>query len=247
MIKINTDVEISKEMTVNDVVVVGGDVTVYGRVESNVVVIGGDCFLKPRASVGGQIVIVGGEIVKEAGADAEGKITQIDMPRFLPSLTTFLKGGWMAMWATISLLVLLGFLGLAILISALIPDNISSVVAALEKSFVSMLLWGVIWMILIIPVAVLLAISLIGIVLIPLEILLAVLALVIGYIASAIFIGKNILLSFRRVSPPFVDAVLGILVLFLVSFVPLIGPVVKAIFVIAGFGAVLATRFGTSK
>ncbi|MDD5422304.1 MAG: hypothetical protein WC592_07180 [Candidatus Omnitrophota bacterium] len=247
IIKIYEDTEISEGMDVDDVVSVGGNITVSGRVGNSVVAVGGSVVLKPGAYVGGQVVAVGGEVVKDASAAVAGRITQVYMPNFIPSAATFLKGGWITLWATISLLTLLGFLGLAILLTALIPEHMGTAVNALERSFVKMLLWGVLWTILIVPVAVLLAISIVGVILIPLEILLAALALIIGYIAAAIYIGKNILLSFKKIPPPFVDVVLGILILFLVGFIPVVGAVIKVVFLIAGFGAVLTTRFGTVK
>lgn len=247
IVKMNTDIEISQGMVANDVVAVGGDITVFGRVESNVVVVGGSAILKPKSYVAGQVVVVGGDLIKDPAAIITGRITQIYMPHFIPSIATFLKGGWMVLWATVSILMLLGFLGLTILLVALIPEHMGTAVNALERSFITMLSWGVLWMILIVPIAVLLAISIVGVILIPLEILLVVLALIIGYIASAIFIGKNILLSFGKSSPPFIDAVLGILILFLVGLVPVVGPAVKVLFLTAGFGAVLTTRFGTIK
>lgn len=247
IIKMNTDIEISKDMVVNDVVAVGGNITVFGRVENNVVAVGGSVILKPKSYVGQQVVIVGGDLTKDPTASIGGRITQIYMPHFIPSFMTFLKGGWLALWATISILTLLGFLGLTILLVALIPEHMGTAVNALERSFITMLLWGILWMILIVPIAVLLAISIIGIILIPLEILLVVLALIIGYIASAIFIGKNILSSFKKLPLPFIDAILGILILFVIGFVPIVGPFIKALFLIAGFGAVLTTRFGTIK
>jgi len=37
------------------------------------------------------------------------------------------------------------------------------------------------------------------------------------------------------------------LILFLVGLVPVVGPAIKALFLVAGFGAVLTTRFGTIK
>lgn len=247
IIKMNSDIEIAKDRIANDVVVVGGNITIYGRVEGNVVAVGGSVILKPRSHVGQQIVVVGGDIVKDPTAEVAGKITQIFMPNFLPSLINFLKGGWVSLWATLSALVLFGFLGLAILLSALIPEHIGTAVNALERSFMMMVLWGIIWIVLIVPIAFLLAISIIGIVLIPLEFLLVVLAFIIGYIASAISIGRNIFLAFKKIPPPFVDAVLGIMILFFIGFVPVVGVVLKAIFLIAGFGAVMTTRFGTIK
>ena len=247
IIKMGSDISIEEGAEVDEVVAIYGNAVISGRVENNVVVIGGSITLGGRSYVGKEVVAVGGEVMKTPGAKVEGRITQVYIPRFIPSLNGLLKGGWVALWATISIMVLLGFLGLAILLAALIPEHIGTAVNALEKSFLAMLLWGILWAILIVPIAVLLAISVIGIILIPLEILLVALAMIIGYIAAAIFIGKNVLLSFKKVPPPFVDAVLGILILFLISFVPVVGPIVKALFLTAGFGAVLTTRFGTIK
>ncbi|MDD5136824.1 MAG: hypothetical protein PHX20_05095 [Candidatus Omnitrophica bacterium] len=249
IVKFYADADVSKDMIVDDVVVVGGNATVSGRVNNGIVVVGGSAELKPGAYVAEHVVVVGGKCVKDPAAHIGGKISEIDIPHFIPSsLPDILKGGWMAMWATISLLVLLGFLGLAILLIALIPKHMTTVLSAIQKSFIMMLLWGILWMVLVVPIAVLLAISIIGILLIPLEMLLAALALIIGYIASAIFIGKHILQSFKKTSTHlFVDAIIGILVLFAVGLVPIVGHIVKVLFLVAGFGAVITTRFGTTR
>ena len=247
VVKISSDIEVGKDKVADEVVAIGGNVTVAGKVLNNVVAIGGTVTLKEGSSVGGEVVVVGGDLVKSPDANVGGKITQVQMPSFIPSVTSLLKGGWMALWATLSILVLLGFLGLAVLLAALIPEHMGAVVKALDQSFAVMLLWGILWAILIVPIAVLLAISIVGIVLIPLEVLLVVLALIIGYISAAIFIGKNILAKYKKTAIPFVDAIIGILVLFLVGFIPIVGPVVKVLFLTAGFGAVLITRFGTCK
>lgn len=247
VVRFYKDAVIAENMDVKDVVAIGGNVTVFGRVEGTITALGGFVFLKPGSYVGGEIVSIGGEVIKEPGADFAGRATPIYMPRFIPSFATLLKGGWLALWSTISVLVLIGFLGLAVLIIALVPDHMKVVVKSLDHSFWVMLLWGLAWMVLIVPIAALLAISIIGVILIPVEILLVVLALIVGYIAVAILIGKHILGSFVKKPLPFVDAIIGIAVLFLIGFVPVVGAVIKAFLLIAGFGAVLATRFGTIK
>jgi len=247
IVKMNTDIEITKDMVVNDVVAVGGDITVSGRVENNAVAVGGSIILKPNAYVGGEVVAVGGNVVKDQTAIIGEKVTQIYMPPFIPSLTGWLKGQWVALWATISILALLGFLGLAVLLTAMLPEYIGIFVAALERSFVQMLLWGLLWGILVIPITVLLAVSIIGIILIPVAIVIAALAMIIGYVASAIFVGKRVLASFKKIKLPFADLILGIIILSLIGFVPVLGQFVKMAFLLAGFGAVLTTRFGTIK
>lgn len=247
VIKFYRDAVIAQGVNVNDVVAIGGNVSVFGRVDGNITAIGGFVILKPGSYVGGEIISIGGEVIKEPGAELAGRATSIYMPHFIPSFATLLKGGWLAVWATISVLVLVGFLGLAVLLIALIPDHMKTIVKSLEASFGIMLLWGLVWMVLIIPIAAALAISIIGVVLIPLEILLVVLALIIGYIAAGVFIGKHVLASFVKKPLPLVDALVGIVILFLIGFVPFVGAVVKALFLMAGYGAVLVTRFGTAK
>ena len=251
IIKIGSDVLVEKGTTVNDIVVIDGNVAVSGNVDGNIVLIGGTLKLGPGVRVGQQVVLIGAGIDRDQSASIGGKITEVDMPSsipFMPSLKSFFKGGWIAVWAAISIMVLLGFLGLAVLAAALVPDHVGTVVKALERSFASMFLWGVLGAFLAGLVLVLLAITIVGIILIPLAIVIITLAWIVGYISSAIFIGKNVMAYFKKPMPPFVDAVLGIILLFLAGFLPLIGPlVIKPVFLLAGFGAVVTTRFGTVK
>jgi hypothetical protein len=251
MVKIGSDAKLAKDAAVNDVVVIDGNATISGKVENNIVVISGVLRLESGSYVGGQIVMIGGTIEKDSSAVIVGKITAVDMPSCIPfglSFKNFFKGGWVVIWATISIMVLLGFLGLAILVAALIPEHINTVVAALERSFASMFLWGILWAFIAGLTLVLLAITIIGIILIPLAVILITLAWIVGYIASAIFVGKCAMTYFKKKAPPFVDAVLGIVLLFLATMVPVLGPIViKPIFLFAGFGAVLTTRFGAKK
>ena len=80
-----------------------------------------------------------------------------------------------------------------------------------------------------------------------LEMLLVAIALILGYVGSSIFIGDKIFISTRKHTIPFFNAVIGIVVLYLVGFIPIVGNVVKALFLLAGFGAVMTTRFGTAR
>lgn len=244
VIKLKKDLEISRDMVVKDVIVIDGNLTVLGKVEGNVVVVGGIVMLRPGAYVGGSIVVVG-EINKDPGAQVLGKITQVYMPSFIPSIIGLFKGGWIAFWAALGILALIGFLGLSILVIALAPGHMTAMAAGLERSFFMMFLWGLLWAALIVPIALLLAISIVGIVLIPLEIILAALALIIGYIASAIFLGNKILAAMKKSAAPFLSAIIGIVVLFLVGCIPVIGAVVKSVFLLAGYGAAVTSRFGT--
>lgn len=251
IVRIGSDVTVEKGTTVNDVVVIDGNAAVAGNVDGNIVIIGGSLKLGPGVRVAREIVLIGAGIERDPSAIIVGKVTEVGMPSSIPlamSLKSFFKGGWVAAWAAISIMVLLGFLGLAVFVAALVPEHMGAVVKALEKSFVSMFLCGILGAFLAGLVLVLLAITIVGIILIPLAVVVITLAWIIGYIASALFIGRNIMAYFRKPSLPFVDAILGIALLFLAGFLPLIGPlIIKPVFLFAGFGAVLTTRFGTVK
>ena len=58
IVKVSTDIEVAKDMVAGDVVAIGGNVTVYGKVENSVVAVGGSVTLKPGSYVGGQVVVV---------------------------------------------------------------------------------------------------------------------------------------------------------------------------------------------
>jgi hypothetical protein len=105
-----------------------------------------------------------------------------------------------------------------------------------------MFLWGVLGIILIVPLAIMLAVSIIGIALIPLELLAVFLASLIGYIAVAIMIGKKLLKALNNDTPSIIlSAILGVLILWLVGLIPIFGSIVKVIAWIIGFGAVIMT------
>jgi len=251
IVRVGANVDIPAGDIVSDVVVIDGNVNISGKVDNTVVVIGGSLKLGPDAYVGQQVVLIGTNFDKSPSATVAGKITQVDVPALIPlglSVKNFFKGGWIIAWAAISIMVLLGFLGLAVLAAALVPEHVGTVVKSLERSFASMFLWGVLGAFLSGLVLVLLAITIVGIILIPLAIVVITLAWIVGYIASAIFIGKNVMAYFKKPMPTFVDAVLGMVLLFLAGLLPLVGPfVIKPVFLFAGFGAVLVTRFGCLK
>lgn len=56
------------------IVVIGGDATIDGRADDDVVVVGGTLRLGPKAVVGGDVVSVGGEAVIDPAATVRGKV-----------------------------------------------------------------------------------------------------------------------------------------------------------------------------
>src|SRR5690349_17071104 len=68
-IAVAQDVRIERDEEVTDaVVVIGGNATIAGRVRDGVVVIGGDLQLTSSADIRGDVVLVGGQLTREPGA-----------------------------------------------------------------------------------------------------------------------------------------------------------------------------------
>ncbi len=245
VVKIFDDVVVESNMGVHDIVVIGGNVTVFGKVEGGVFVIAGDICMKPGSEVKGDIVSIAGDVIRESDTVINGNLTQLRISRLIPSLAAFFKRGWVVVLVMLSVFVLIGFLGLAILLMALAPKHMGAIIIMLEDSFMRMLAWGFLWCCLIAIMTGFLVISVVGILLIPLEILLVALAMIIGYIASAAFVGRNILKTLNRTIHPLVEAIVGITLLFFIGYLPIIGSVIKSLLLIAGFGAVMMTGFGS--
>lgn len=71
------DTTILVNQVVDDVVVVGGDVTIAGTVGNAVVVVNGDVRFEPTAVVKGAIVVIGGKLRQEEGAVVTNDVVNI--------------------------------------------------------------------------------------------------------------------------------------------------------------------------
>ena len=243
IIKIGSDVHIEKDMRVEDAVAVGGSVYVDGIVDGDAVAVGGTVHLSEEAIVHGDVVTVGGVIDKMEGAMIYG--TSVDVGAF--DFENIFEGkhffdGHRGIPKIFMIIPLIGLFALVLLLSVLIPTELSTVAFNIKNEPIIMFLWGMLGVILIVPLAVMLAISIIGIALIPLEILAVFLASLIGYIAVAIMIGKKLLKALNNDAPSVVlSAIVGVLILWLIGLIPVLGSIVKVIAWIIGFGAVIMT------
>ncbi len=241
IVKIGSDVHIEKDMRVDDAVAIGGSVFVDGIVDGDAVAVGGSVHLGEEAIIHGDAVTVGGTIEEAEGSMVYG--TTVDVGSFdfanIFEGSCFL-GGHNGIPRGLKFIPLIGLFALVLLLAVLIPTELSKVASNIKNEPIIMFLWGILGIILIVPLAVMLAISIIGIALIPLEILAVFLATLIGYIAVAVIIGKKLLRALKTDNPSVVlSAILGVLILWLVGLIPVFGSIVKAIAVIIGFGAVI--------
>ncbi len=80
IVKFGKDIHVKEgEVVDGDVVAIGGDIRIDGKVTGDVVATAGDIELGPTAEVLGDVVATFGEIEAEAGAQTEGDVVEIDM------------------------------------------------------------------------------------------------------------------------------------------------------------------------
>jgi len=119
IIRFGDDVTVEEGMKVNHVIAVGGQVTVYGVADGNVVSVGDSVVLASSAIVGGNVISIGGVIARGGGSEVYGSLTEVNSSNFSEILATVLNSdwnGWSWLFAIVSIILYLGMLILAILV-----------------------------------------------------------------------------------------------------------------------------------
>ena len=251
VVKIGSDVTIEEGTKVHNVLAFGGQVTVDGVVENNIIAIGGSVVLTKTAVVSGDVFTLGGIIVRGRGAEVHGDITEINADDISAAIANALSEeweGWSWIFAVVSISVFLGVLLLTILIVLLIPKPVRLVASAVKEKTFKVTIWGNIGLVLVVPLAVLLAVSVVGIVLIPLEMALVLCAVLFGFIAVSQLVGRKLFTILKRQDQSMMkETIWGLIILWLIGWIPYVGWMVKMCVIVIGFGGVLLTRFGTTQ
>jgi len=251
VVKIGSDLTIEEGTKVHNVLIVGGQITVEGTVENYVTAIGGSVVLAKTAVVGGNIFCLGGIIVKGKGAEVRGSITEINSNDISQAVTKALSEeweGWSWIFAVISMSIFLGLLIITVVTVLLIPKPVRLISAAIMEKPFKVTVWGLGGLVLIVPLAVLLAISVIGIVLIPLEMTIVLCAALIGFISVSQLVGRKLFTVLKRSDQSMMrESVWGLIILWLIGWIPYVGWMVKVCAIVLGLGGVLVTRFGTNQ
>ncbi len=248
--KIGSDVTVEADTKVKRVITIGGQVSVFGTVEKDVVAVGGLVLLGKRAVVDGDVVSIGGDILnKDRGAIVRGSITEINASNFWAFVSSAIEDeaeGWSWVWAVISLAIFFCLLIIAMLVTILIPKPITVISTTIREETLRSSLWGLLALVLAMPLAILLAISVIGIVLIPLEVVIMTVAALAGFIAMSQLIGKQVYALVKRQNQGAVrETFWGLIILWFAGWIPYVGPIVKVLAVVLGLGGVIFSRFGT--
>ncbi|MFW5785332.1 MAG: hypothetical protein ACOCW1_04015 [Chitinispirillaceae bacterium] len=234
IVRFGEDVVVREGEQILDAVSIGGDVRVEGEVTNDAVAVGGSLFLGTQASVGGSAVSIGGKINQAEGAVVRGDIVEMNTPWDIPS------EAWFGLFIGFQILIFIGFLALALLAVGLLPRQVEAVshtaIEATGKSF----LWGFLILLGIIPVTLLLVITIIGITIIPVLFLLLIVLFIFGYIGIANLIGKQIFKGLGREKAAMIwKALVGLLLLGAVNWIPIFGGLVGFLASVWGVGAVV--------
>ena len=198
----NVRVERDEEVT-DAAVVVGGDLTVDGRVRDGIVVVGGNLHLSATADVRGDIVLVGGALTRDAGARLTGGINYVSFGEWSrrnfgwwPSVRFGEVGRWLSLAGTLARISVLVVLMVMLLIVARAPVARVGRAALAEplRAFIIGLVAEIFFVPVLVAASIGLALTIIGIpfvaVLVPIAIVLAVFAFVLGFTALACRLGE---------------------------------------------------------
>ena len=258
----NITIEPNEQIRGN-VVAISGNIDVKGTVYGDVTALAGNIRLHSGSFVSGNVTAIAGVIEQEEGAIVNGRITsrerisggyRYSTPHhynydyrfnFQPPSPWQRFSGW--------LLSLLGLLALTAAAVAVFPNNLIAMKKGIEAEPLRLLGIGFLgWLAL--PVVLLaLTLTVIGI---PVAILLAIclpILVLIGIIVMALFTGQqldqalgNSYLSFVD-NRPLIQGLKGIVLIWIVKAIPLVGWLVWPLAALIGMGTVLATRFGTTQ
>jgi hypothetical protein len=275
-VHIGSDILVAEDELLTDpVVAIGGSVTVLGKVNADVVAVGGSVHLGPKAVVRGDVTSVGGRVDQSPGATISGDVHEVRIgpPHvhfnpagfFGPLAAWNPFTGWFKLFGTLLRLGLVMLLGMLVALVAARPVERIGLRASQEPWLSGFT--GLLAQLLFVPVLVLtvviLAVSLIGIpllVLVPFGVIAFLLAVLIGFTGVALQLGRWAVGPDR---PMFVAMAVGIILVAVVTLVarvlalvpaPLwpitwmigvLGFLVEYVAWSVGLGAALLSRFGT--
>ncbi|HEY46092.1 MAG: hypothetical protein AMJ88_12525 [Anaerolineae bacterium SM23_ 63] len=242
------------------VAVIGGNLDANGEIEGDLVVVGGNATLGANAVLRGDVWEIGGNVSKGTARiegdffEGEGVVFPFDFGDFNFDFTRTFRGfpgGWVSTQTRVIGYLFQSFMlaALAVLVVIFWPKPTSRVASTVIGQPVAT---GGIGLLTIVVAPILLVLLMITICLIPVSIIgiiILVVAVVFGWIALGLEVGKRLGIALNQEYQPVVMAGLGTLVLSLVvngiNFIPCVGWLAPFLVGAVGLGGVVLSRFGT--
>lgn len=214
------------QMVKGDLTVIGGNATIAGMVDGNVVVIGGDVYERPGAMITGQVNALGGEVVSD--------VVPWSQP---PDRRTF--ADYRMLWhIATGLVVVLFFL--------IFPLRTRLALDRLERHPGLCAAVGLFGWVAVIPLAVLLLCTIVLIPFIALEAVAIIGAVFLGKAALGLLVGRRLceLIKPSSTPAPLVALIAGLVLITAAELVPVIGVLVTVFVFLIGMGAAILAFTG---
>lgn len=228
--------------------VILGSAKIDGSVKRSVITILGNIDLGAFGAVKGDAIAIGGQVNQKDGSLVAGKKISLSLPLknaekvflvALPVGTAIVAG----IAAVTTLFSGLGFLALIILVLTLYQKQVLKAEKVLKDRPWKSFLIGILGFCGVVPVIVFLTITVIGIPLAFVGAAVAMAGLILGIVAVGDLIGVKITERINWNPKSIWTGLLGILVLFLVGLIPVLGSAIHLCAIFFGLGAVIQTRF----
>ena len=231
-----------------DIVIFGGTLDVSGRVGRGITMFGGRVILQPGSVVERDVLVFGGSTDKREGAVVRGSFTRGTGIR--PPFTGFNPYGFngFGFFADLfgGLVTALAIAALGALVLVFLPAQTQQVSTTAAQSALRSLGVGCLTWLLAPPLMLLFIVTCLGIPLAAILGVLLVAAVLFGWIAVSLFLGEKLLRAFKTVTiVPIVAMIVGLLILWLLTELPILGGLISIFVASLALGAVVLTRFGT--
>jgi hypothetical protein len=242
------DVTIDGTVT-GTVVAFGGDVLVRGTLQKELVCFGGDARLAQTAVVGStmspqdtSIIMFGGTLTREPGAQVTGDIQRIDTVNWAAALSWATQHTVIRPWWGFTLMgwiVQTAFcLVLALVAAALMPRQLRAVQRHLRLKPAGSLGWGALIVFIVGPaLLVALVISIVGLLVVIPYVLLVMLAYFFVTTAVGAYVAQRVLAGSRQNDNLMLAVTIGVIGTTVVSRIPVLGPLVAIAMIVFGSGA----------
>ncbi len=236
-----------------DVVLFGGNLDLSGQVGHEVTVFGGNVTLQRGSLVEDNVQAVGGKVSQQEGATVRGRIQQGGNARVFPFtfVAPTIRGGVdlginFVIGVFRGLITALAIAALGALVLVFLPAQTDQVretarLAALPSVGVGCLTLIVAPLLMLLLIVTCLGIPVAGVLGVAL-----VAAILFGWIAVSIILGEKLLGAVNAKNiVPMLSLVVGVLVLWLITSLPILGWLISLFVASLALGAVVLTRFGT--